>query len=869
MSTPKTQRQPLSDNNKKLIIIIAIVLAAVIAVSVTLGVLLKPQDKTIDPETPGTNPSSSLPIKNSNFALVESDDTAYPRSALNWNKYAYKAPNGTSHDFDSIDNSKIVMGIVDTDAEKWQTVVNDLKEQGVTLNADKNPKQHDLATNEKHDNSNVYMIATKNDAANALVMSDSVSVSATTSVKITVWINTSQLEGNATIMIQQSSSTPNAKEDYRYAYNYEVKTDGWEKFEFHVFNRKTSTQYIRVAVGLGNSYDNVDAKGVLYVDDISYETVTANDYRLKSDKAEEGDTSYKIIEKEEDATVAKVSGYRTLAGLNGEETAITYIKSDDYVADAKVDDEGYSPFTDKDDFFKKDGDELVPTGFGIYKLTNDGSVKTPLALQLSAPIKLVLAETDDAEQDYAHVSFWVRTVTRNELAFANVIVERRDSGATTWESMSNGDFTVKTEQNIATDTNNGWTKYDIYLKPAQTETEVRIVFALGSIKGYDEPDFGGLAPKGDLFVTTPYYETISSSAYTNASSSTAVKKYDLSGSTAETTVSNGSFSGVAASDNTQPTNWTPAFAGQNVIYKDGKGNKTPGGLTTEISAVAGSGVVTYTENGYVDDAAHKVLKLVSHEVDGKKSSYGMLSNDISLTAHTVYVFSVLARCENSALPYFYVIKNDILKNGISREDAIAAGVTSTYVKSVDGKAFCQDDTTYEGTNWTRYYIVLVTGDKDQSVKLGLFNGSIDGAKPAADGATVYYDKVTMQTVGTYSMVEDEDNKDATEYKVSFSINEGFTAFEDCEDIDALIKTIKDDVSAEIEIQQPASEEWKEMKTIPEDNDDGDDDDNNTDDNKQPADINYGLLFSILSSVLLVAALAIVWVIKAFKNRKNK
>lgn len=867
MSTQKAQRQPMSDNRKKLIIIIAIILAAVIAVSVTLIVLLQPQDRKPDDENPGNSQSSNLPVKNGDFALVGSEDTTFPKSALNWNRYTYKEPSGNTHDFEVIDtNTNVVMGIVDTDDEKWKTVIEDLKLENITLTEADNPKQHSfLGQNEKHENSNVYMIATKT-ATNALIMSDSVSVSATTSVKITVRVNTSQLkEGSATIMIQNSSSTPNAKEENRYAYKYEIpKQDNWQQFEFYVFNRKTSTQYIRVSIGLGNSYDetieNRDAQGVMYIDDIAYETVTANDYRLKADEAEEGDTSYKIIEKEEATTVAQTSEYLTLKNIDDTEKTIDFATSESYVDETKTADDanGYSPFTVKDDFTKAE-DSTVVGDFGIYKLTNDGSTKTPVALQLSKTIELKLDEEDDSKQDYAHISFWVRTVSQNNnaLAFANILVQRQNEDKK-WESLSSGDFTAKTEQNIKTDTNNGWAKYDIYLKPAQKTATVRIVFALGSAKGYEGTDF---APQGSLYVTTPYYETISSSAYTSASGTTASKKFDLAGSTAETTVTNGSFSTISANTN-YPSNWTPAFAGQNIIYKDGQPDKEIEGLSTKSEAVAGSGVVDNTDSDYIDDDANKILKLTSHKTaDNKLSSFGMISNNITATAHTVYVFSVLAKSDN-AQPYFY-----LLETGVARDKTVVGKVENIYSTEINGEMFCQTDAAYKDTGWIRYYIVYVTGDKDTTVKLALFNGSIDGSQPAADGATVYYDKVTMQTIGTYSMVEDEDNKDATQYKVSFTAAEGYTAFEECKDIAAVIKTVNDASNYQIAIDQPTSDEWTEMQKIPEETND-DDDDNTDNETETKRDVNLALLFSILSSVLLVAALAVVVVIKIFKRRKN-
>lgn len=894
MSTPKAQRQPLSDKRKLIIIITAIVLAAVIAVSATLIVLLQPKVVTPDANDPSNNPSSSLPVKNGDFGIVGSEETTFPKSATNWTKYTYK--DGDSHDFEAIEvSNNVIMGIVDTDEKQWDLVTEQVKSELTKSGADAskyaltNPGQHSfLGKNEKHSNSNVYMIATAK-PTNAAIISDSVSVSATTSVKITVRYNSSQIsEGEAVIMIQNSSSTPNGKEENRYAYDYHItKKDGdWNEVSFYVFNRKTSTQYVRVSVGLGNIYTGENAQGVMYFDDIVYETVTANDYREKADKAPEGDTTYKIIEKEEETTTPTVSEYLKLKDLNATtEKAPDFTRSEDkdgqkgYASSTVTADDakGYSPFTDKDDFFKIEGEgedaHEVATGFGIYKLVNAGDNQKPVALELANPFSLKLDENNYEVQDYNHVSFWVRTVTKNDnaLAYANVLVQRKTADG--WESLDNGEFTAKTEQNFKTDTNNGWNKYDIYLKPAKTETEIRIVFALGNFKGYEGTDY---FPEGELYVTTPYFETISSSAYTSASSSTASKKFDLTGSTAETSVTNGSFSSVSANTQ-QPTGWTPAFAGQNIIYRDGRGDITVGtDLSKDKSAIEGSGTVNWREelpsDKYVDDDEGKILKLTSNAT----SSFGYVSSEITASAKTVYVFSVLAKVgagSTTARPYFYLLQPG--QKDVERDAMILAEVNNFYEETPDGLVFCQgDDVVYKDSGWTRYYIVYVTGAKDTTVRLALFNGSIDGTSPAAAGTTIYYDKVTMQTIGTYAMVEDEENEDAEEYIDKFTAGTGFAdtaIIGKCENVNELVtaleKVLHTETANSDSIKQPAKEEWDEMRKIPEPDDDEEEEDPTSP--TQKAEVNLALLFSILSSVLLVAALAVVIVIKIYRQRRGR
>ena len=154
----------------------------------------------------------------------------------------------------------------------------------------------------------------------------------------------------------------------------------------------------------------------------------------------------------------------------------------------------------------------------------------------------------------------------------------------------------------------------------------------------------------------------------------------------------------------------------------------------------------------------------------------------------------------------------------------------------------------------------------------MFNGSLTDANGAAQaGSTIYYDNVKMKTLGTYSMVEDEDNKDSKEYVVKFNAASDFAENEigECENVEQLVAKVKEvlDNNANDSVAQPTESEWTEMKKIPEPSDD-DDDDEEPDTPAEPTEVNLALLFSILSSVLLVAALAVVVVIKIYRNRKR-
>ena len=859
----KKTTQPLSDNTRKLIIIIAIVLVAVIVLSVALALILKEDVKTPANDSTDNSNSSTLAIKNGDFLYTSSDETSYPRTAVNWTKYGYKDGSG----FESITSSdKSVMGVIDLSEDIVAEVKSDLAVEGINIDGLKVRKDLE-ATDE-----NVYVI--HNAEANAAsILSDSASISSGASVKITVWLNLKQVkDGHAVIMIQKS--TVSAKDENWYAYNFEISYDesaadenGWQSFEFYVFNRETSTKYIRVSVGLGDVYSNVTATGTLFVDDISYETVTANEYREQVDNDEEIDAEvyspYKIIENED---ITDDSKYYELVGEGTTSIDGTYASFADFKAGevSSDDEEAYLPFTNRDDFLR-DGEE---SGFRIYKVSNNGDDKL-VGLRLERDITLAYSPID---KDHYHISFWVRVKQNDghQATKANVYVQKQDADGE-WVDLDSGSFTaITTSQDVDTDTNNGWVKYDIYLKPANTGLDtLSILFVLGNADGYtDEEIENGEVPNGRLYVTSPACENISNKDYSNASTGTYVKKLNLVGASASTSVTNGSFSDVNSLGD-EPTSWTPVFAGDNAIYKDGLGNELDE-AKREASLVEGSGI---SKNGTaVDDAQKNVLQITTNG-----TNFGYISNDITLSSQTVYVFSVLAQ----GTPHVYLI--DTAKDR-TEDGVIIARVESTASASkqqlldglfLDGYTNTEDDSFALGEGWARYYILYVTADETVTARLALFNGAIDAVGENATFATgtVRYDSVKMHAIGSYHFDTDVDD-DAPFYPTVYTANGD--KYQDA--MDVLTGDNHDTIVINNEIYlalgdnafvQPSTEKWEEMHQIVADSDK--DDDGTTDDTTAttPNEIDWGLLMSVISSVLLVAALLIVFVIKMFQRKRPR
>ncbi|MBQ8433806.1 MAG: hypothetical protein IJX23_03250, partial [Clostridia bacterium] len=226
----KTVKQPLSNGAKQWIWIVAICLVAVIGLSVALGFVLNNETINPDDDNNTSNGSSSLTISNGDFLYTQSESTNVPYEAQDWVKKTFN--NGKTFG-DIEDEQNVVMGIVNTTDSVWTDVQKALAEKGINVT---NPKTHDVdgvidqvaVEEDDVDIANVYMIATKS-ATNASILSNSFSIPSSASVKITVWLNTAQLNDGsvASVMVQRSSTTiaseKNGSTQYWFAHDLEIE----------------------------------------------------------------------------------------------------------------------------------------------------------------------------------------------------------------------------------------------------------------------------------------------------------------------------------------------------------------------------------------------------------------------------------------------------------------------------------------------------------------------------------------------------------------------------------------------------------------------------------------------------------------------
>ena len=154
-----------------------------------------------------------------------------------------------------------------------------------------------------------------------------------------------------------------------------------------------------------------------------------------------------------------------------------------------------------------------------------------------------------------------------------------------------------------------------------------------------------------------------------------------------------------------------------------KGNDVIDGLVTNQTAVNGLVVRNNAENNapFYDDSEQNILKITNNVA----TAYGYLSSDITLSANTVYAFSVLAKTDSGAKPFFYVVRS----GADSRSEAVIGKIEASAGATVaNDEQFGMVASSEEGNGWARYYIVIATGDEGMTVRVALFNGSIDGSQ---------------------------------------------------------------------------------------------------------------------------------------------
>lgn len=827
-----TNATALNFQNKKVWTIVAVCLitAAIIAGSLIIALWDTPDKSVAGTDNP-SQASSSATIKNGDFQYLKETATSFPKSASNWTKYTYKAPTGSTQGFTEIStNNETVMGVVSVNEEDWATVQANVASFGVENLANPGKAQ----ASDKDDN--VYMISNKT-AYTASIYSQSFAISSATSVKISFWVKTVDVAGNggAFAIVKSSSnalaeSTGGVRQWYANVgveseANYITGTTEWQKVELFVFNQTSSSKTVYFNVGLGDIYNNNTATGTVFVDNIEYEKVTSNDYRLHHN---DGTTAYTI----ERDNVAN-STY-DLAWTNG----TTTLTNTDYLALSN----NVAPFD-------------LAAGKVYTEISNNG--QNTNAVELKTQELNVRAGSLGIQY---HISFWVRVIAKNNsvLPHANIYLNNADGTETTAKFT-----TVQTATDIEKDSNNGWAQYHFYVSPADvSDKKVSVSLFFGDKNGY--PAGSSMIPNGSVLVTTPVVEELYLEEYNTVTTGTYVAKLSLNSSTTTSTISNGSFGNAVTNSNHQnalhtPTNWTPVFAGSSAIFLNGANNQVT--VDNSLNSVTSGIEFNSASAPNPDDSQKAVLKITNNA----ETSFGYLSSTVTASANTVTVFSVLVKAESNATPYIYLLKQT--------ED----GTYAKYLEIACNAQNALDDSNFlmqpVGNGWVRYYLVVATGDTSVTMKMALFNGKIDanvidGTATGTTTGTVYFDQAMQSTIGTYvrdntaeEMFTKDDNGEWV-LDADKAAEMTYTATAGYEDWDEILESLtgKDNFVTVDERTTDVTEPVEEMEDENAPDHDHDHDEKTTD---------WALLVSIITSALLVAALVIVIVVKyLFKTKKN-
>ena len=130
--------------------------------------------------------------------------------------------------------------------------------------------------------------------------------------------------------------------------------------------------------------------------------------------------------------------------------------------------------------------------------------------------------------------------------------------------------------------------------------------------------------------------------------------------------------------------------------------------------------------------------------------------------------------------------------------------------------------------------------------------------------TVYYDIAMKTEIGGYTATQK--NEDDEVKTVTYTANDGYTAFDEMKKAEDIGADFSANTLTNVKVVEPTADEWKEITKVEKKDDSKDDDNNNKDNTTTTSDVDLGLLFSVLSSVLLVAALAVVVVVRIFKKK---
>lgn len=718
-------------SSKKLWTIIVLALALISAVVASLCIALHkeviPSNITSSSTTQDT---SDLTIKNANFKYTYADgqNLQYPLVANNWTIKNTSTPNS------------VAMGVLDT--ADWDKVVADMKAHNIFTDTEKtNPYYPTYNADDGFDTENSRIFMIKKDAAiesdAATVISNSFTIDSGEYMKISVWVRTIDVVGNGAFIALKNSSSGTASSNYYCVYHISTSTatvveNNWARYDFYVEGNKFSSKTIYLELGLGRklSTNNVteSASGLIYFTGIEANNISRGEYNAHEQETldiTKNYISYSFYTDESNVTLSdwsqKTDEHQNKEIVGQLYNTITYRNYEYKVGD------GHMPFHYDPD--TTEGDELY-----IYEV------------RPSTPVKFAqFAVNPPSIAKCYRLSMWIRTeIVPSSGAY--IYLNAYDKNGNYVKASSAHFAGVQTSSDIENDTYNGWTEYQFYIQPNETDVYYfELEVSVGKRNATTTSSDMAYIAEIELYELEQHeYYSITSSDTINAIS--LKSEINPSDSLTNGSFNNSSTSAESSTFPVTPSGWDMIFAGSsNIVEEYDEANLAPnrssafwpkenpedpeqtyssiGGIlysSLNSSIYAPYGVAPSSFAGYADDDAHCLLMIHNNQF----TACGYKSAGILLTSKSFYRISVLAKGIQGNVPYIY-LTDGAKKVHYSSTDS----VTNEYI----GETYTEMDKTLSN-GWVRYYIYIATGDTDKTVYLELWNGKRD-ALPTSGYAT--------------------------------------------------------------------------------------------------------------------------------------
>ncbi len=769
-------------------------------------------------------------IKNEEFSLskliyngLTSDNLQYPYIPSSWTVSS---------------DSHSIAGIISRKGDEKEKVKKSLLANGVAQSdIDTLLEASDLTSEDANADVMLFYNST---ASYSRIYSNSFTVPASGYLEIKVRIRSSVTSGGAFIGFKTSTSS---SADWEKVFTG-INTNGeWKEYSFYIEGSKTSSTTVYLHAGLGTSDEPV--AGWAEIDYAKAENTKKVTYM---DNAELSADNVKTI------SYVKESSSKNLFGTSFNPSMID--RNDAIVSPVKGSDfNGELPFADSDniDIFTVDNSSNANASSKYMKFGTKFTVQQSSATP------------------YYRFSFWAKTeqLQNNTGAYfyANVYVNG------VLDQSKCVSFSLVKTSTASDDVNSGWEEFSFLLQPSNNGVyEIEFIFSLGDIKpsasqpGKYDPVVSDLKTTGKLHVTEFELKEIYQSEYSSASAGDNIQKVSVSSTTSTGLITNGNFdspitnayvTGTDIPTGLDPNGWSIKVPRTLV---DGEYVYAPHGssdLSFGIVSNNSSNKNEYFTGGDTDSYFSHIGKDNVLGVNLKtNTAIGFVSNKFTLEANSYYIISFIAKgnCDNF---------NAYLTGDIECAFDLTSLTDDTY--------FAYRETDGSIGEYSKYNIVIKTGDSSKSVALELWVGNKDASYSNQNGWTglaqagsyVAFDEAKTETLTEDEFNEIVNSKNGEENVFTKTETKGT---EDVEDEDGNVT--QEEVIKDVTYTTEMKNVWVRDLTYADKSDAIPDDGTEDEEDPAPAAPVDWLLLSSLIFSLVVVVFVVTMIVKKFTVKKK-